>query len=171
MERIAIVSCGKAKRTILEPWEDPITGRVLERAQPLELRDLYTGSLFRAARQDVERRGVPWLVVSALHGCRTPDYRATPYDLTIRCPTWDNGTRRRWGERCALAAHQVLGIQGAIVELHTGADYAAWLEPPLRRLGATIDRPVSGPIGQRLRAYRLRREGCEISGQTTMFER
>lgn len=141
--RVALLGCGKRKQP---------EGRHT-------LRELYTGSLFRAALADADRRDVPVFVASALHGCRRDTYQAAPYDLTIRHPNWDNSTRRDWGRRVALSLQHMCGsLDGVVVELHMGKDYAGWIWLELRRLGATIETPVRGTLGARLAQYKQRRE-------------
>lgn len=81
---VAIIGCGATKL----PGEHPA-------------RALYTGALFRAAVADVERRGVPWLVLSAQHGLVPPERVIASYDLTIEqrrqeeC-RWHPIESRRW---------------------------------------------------------------------------
>jgi hypothetical protein len=43
-------------------------------------RDLYTGSLFRAARRHAEASGLPWRILSAKYGLIHPDQEIDPYD-------------------------------------------------------------------------------------------
>lgn len=72
-----IVGCGAAK---------------LDRAAPA--RELYTGSLFRAARAYAERSGLPWRILSAEHGLISPDKVIEPYDrhMKTRFP-WPHGQK------------------------------------------------------------------------------
>jgi hypothetical protein len=55
--------------------------RKLEWAAPA--RELYTGSLFRAASRHAERLGLPWRILSAEHGFISPDTVIEPYDRRI----------------------------------------------------------------------------------------
>lgn len=70
---IAIVGCGKSKRTTAAP-----------------AKDLYTGPLFRAARAYAEECD-EWRIISAKYGIVAPDTVIAPYDqrLTKRhTPAW-----------------------------------------------------------------------------------
>jgi hypothetical protein len=64
--RVVIVGCGASKLACAAP-----------------ARDLYTGPLFKAARADVEARGLPWAIASAKHGFVLPETVLEPYDMTI----------------------------------------------------------------------------------------
>ena len=65
--RALVVGCGAAKRSEAAP-----------------ARDLYTGSLFRAAREHAEGSGLPWRILSAEYGLLTPDKVVEPYDRHMR---------------------------------------------------------------------------------------
>lgn len=167
---VAVLGCGARK------LHTPTTATVLPDGSTYQhyarhpLRDLYTGSLFTAARRDVERRELEWFVLSALLGLRHHSYESAPYELTIRCPTWDDSTRRAWGEHAArcLAADLAAGgmeLRSTMVELHMGADYARWIRPHLPHHCM----PVTGQLGHRLRAYKMRRLGSEETGQIRPF--
>ncbi len=62
-----VIGCGKAK---------------LERRA--RARELYTGSLFVAARRYAEASGEPWAILSAKHGLVLPDDELDPYDTIMR---------------------------------------------------------------------------------------
>jgi hypothetical protein len=86
--RVALVGCGKTKRTHRAP-----------------ARDLYTGSLFRAARRYAEaavaaRHIEAWFILSARHGLVHPDMVLDPYEATMGGKTVDQldvWTRRTEG--------------------------------------------------------------------------
>ena len=67
MTRVLIVGCGAAK---------------LDRAAPA--RELYTGSLARAARRHAEASGLPWRILSSEYGLVLPDQVIGPYDRHMR---------------------------------------------------------------------------------------
>lgn len=124
---------------------------------PAPARDLYTGSLFRAARGHAEATGRPWAIASALHGVLLPDTVIEPYD--VRLPTRE-AERDAWGERVA-AQLWALGWRG-MVEIHAGYDYARAIQSGLalgpRGLVGAVMMP-HWPIGRRLQWYAQRREG------------
>ena len=69
-----IIGCGSAK---------------LDR--PAAAKDIYTGSLFRAARRHAETSGKPWRILSAEYGIIDPDEVIAPYDRRIESrspPGW-----------------------------------------------------------------------------------
>jgi len=122
---------------------------------PAPARDLYTGSLFRAARSYAEASGLPWMILSGLHGLVAPDQVLEPYDHRLTGP-WTS-----WPVLATVEQQlRALGWSG-VVEVHAGHDYgsllslAAWLaDRPL-----DIISPVAGlPVGRRLAWYRAERE-------------
>lgn len=123
---------------------------------PAPARDLYTGSLFRAARGYAEATGRPWAIASALHGVLLPDQEVEPYD--VRLPTRE-AERDAWGERVAAQLWD-LGWRG-LVEIHAGHDYARAVQQGLslgpRGLAGAIVMP-GWPIGRRLQWYAQQRE-------------
>lgn len=155
--RVAIIGCGAAK---------------LDHRAPA--RDLYTGSLFVAARRDVEERAVPYRILSARYGLVRPWDVIAPYDLTIHAAQADHDedSWRRWvdiqggylGNWCAGVgwhrerdgASPYPGRIG-IIEVHAGAAYVAVVRDMVRRWPLEIVLPVEGQIGERLGAYARRR--------------
>jgi len=85
---LIIIGCGKSKRQHASPAAD-----------------LYTGQLFRAARQYAEAHADAYLIASARHGLVEPTAILEPYDDTLPAG-FDE--RRAWGFCCQ-------------------ADLAAWL--------------------------------------------
>lgn len=115
--------------------------------------DLYTSELFQRRRSYAESTGRPWFILSALHGLVRPDVVVEPYDMALG--DQDESYRRAWGERVANSLQSQLGdLSGLLFEVHAGAAYADALEPPLRRHGAVVHRPVQGlSMGHQLRFY------------------
>jgi hypothetical protein len=62
-----VVGCGQAKAQ-----------------SPAAARDLYVGSLFRAARRAAEADGRRWLILSAAHGLIDPGMVLAPYERRLR---------------------------------------------------------------------------------------
>lgn len=128
-----VVGCGKAK---------------LARSAPAE--DLYTGSLFRAARRYAEASGEPWVILSGKHGVVLPSVEVTPYDA--RAP-------EEWGDLAVWAWEAALAIDERIArysrrrtaEILAGARYARPVADMLSRLGIVVTEPLAGlGVGYRL---------------------
>lgn len=159
--RIAIIGCGASKLSESAP-----------------ARDLYTGNLFRAARDHVEARGLPWLILSALHGLISPDLVIAPYDVTM-AETKAEGQRINHWPWCGQGF--LCGVRGRLlsevwqyahgpgrwargtpvaIEVHAGALYleaiqhAAAVYPD----ALTVEAPLRGrQIGERLHHYAVTR--------------
>lgn len=161
--RLAIIGCGAAK---------------LPHAAPA--RALYTGGLFRAARVHVEARGLPWLILSALHGLVEPDAIIAPYDVTMAETKRESARQKHWpwpgqGYLCGVRGKLLSSVWrypgGAgrwergtpvVVEVHAGALYVEAVTLALQGVVAfpeiTVEAPLAGlEIGRRLHWYRERR--------------
>jgi hypothetical protein len=139
-----LVGCGKAK---------------LAHAAPA--RELYTGSLFRAAREYVEALGEPWYVVSAEHSVADPDEVLEPYDT--RLSDLSEKAKACWRESLALRLWGRLGMpatyDGVTVTLLMGSEYADEIRPRLVHKGAEVLEPLRGlGLGARLAWFKARRE-------------
>ena len=66
MDKVVLISCGARK---------------LDHAAPA--RDLYTGSLFKAARRAAETIAKEWGIISARHGLVLPDQMVRPYEQRL----------------------------------------------------------------------------------------
>lgn len=164
--RVAIIACGSAK---------------LDRVAPA--RELYTGSLFRAARGDVEARGLPWGIASAKYAWVNPDQLLAPYDATFplrRIPGDESDPHAFWAADVAFGLMDLLRrldptaepASGrrwrhwhGVVELHMGEAYAAPLRlaVPERFEGVRIEEPCAGmEIGYRLAFYKRRRSPPQL---------
>lgn len=136
MTTLYLVGCGKAK---------------LDRPAPA--RELYTGSLFRAARAYVEALVDPWCIVSAEHGLVHPGTLLEPYDASIR--DHSPSTRKAWAGLVLSGVYRRLGcepsFQGHTVVLLMGREYADDIRPHLVHKGAEVLEPLRGMgLGARL---------------------
>lgn len=144
--RLLVIGCGKAK---------------LDRPAPA--RELYTGSLFRAARRYAEESGDRWMIVSAKHGLIDPDRVIEPYDATIRDVLRGGKIDKDWSDQVARTVYGLWPQRRSIaVHVHAGAAYVSALWLALRlcqdRQFADIGTPLRGlMIGERLRWYAQRR--------------
>ncbi len=100
--RVAIVGCGKSKAP-----------------RTCEARDLYTGSLFRAARRFAETCDA-WWIVSARYGLVAPEARLAPYEYRL-----GPKDRQQWGMVVANRIVTLLMPKGPYeLIILAGADYA-----------------------------------------------
>lgn len=157
---IAIVGCGASKA-----------------AARCHARELYVGPLFRAARDHVEGRGLPYAILSARWGLVAPWAPIDPYDVTVKqqrsalgpeawkiwCHVQGGGLLHELQHGCMARA---CGFPGAYqIEVHAGAEYASWFRELLvdrnadgGRLAIEFALPLEGlEIGQRLAWYAQRR--------------
>lgn len=144
-----VVGCGKAK---------------LDHAAPAS--DLYTGSLFRAARRYAEASKATWGVLSAAHGLIRPTLIVRPYDQVL-------GLRgealRSWARKAACQIEQVRDreqtswlVPWGPVELLAGKRYVEPLASELDSLGIEWLAPLEGlGIGHRLQWLKCAAEAAE----------
>lgn len=87
--RIAILSCSASKLTTRAP-----------------AKDLYTGALFKLARQLAELVADRFVILSARHGVVRSDRELDPYDTSLR-----DVDRKVWAGQAGNALHQELGSE------------------------------------------------------------
>ncbi len=127
---IVLVGCVKTKR------------RVRSLAK-----DLYSSPLWRYRRAYAECLGVPWYILSALHGLLDPDRRIDAYELALT--DLRAKARRAWSARVlADLKRRVPSMRDKLIEIHAGATYIDHgLEAGLRDSGAAVHRPLAGIAG------------------------
>jgi len=110
-------------------------------------RDLYDSPLWRYRRAYAECLGVPWYILSALHGLLDPDRRIDPYDLALT--DLRHEARRAWSAQVlAELKRRVPSIRNKLIEVHAGATYVNHgLEEGLRDAGAAVHRPLARITG------------------------
>lgn len=127
---LCIVGCGKQK-----------LGR------EARARDLYTGSLFRAARAFAERCD-DWRILSAAYGVLRPETRIKPYDKRL---TRNALERQQWALVSATSITSTMAPIGYEVIFLASADYADPIAAELERRGVICKQPLRGMgIGKRL---------------------
>lgn len=137
-----VVGCGKTKLS-----------------RPAPARELYTGSLFVAARRYAEASRKPWVVLSGAHGIVGPTRALDPYDQGL--PESASGVAR-WARAAALEVKLRLGGAPAVVTILAGVRYAAPLAGELQALGIESEQPLAGlGVGRRLQRLRQLTEGLE----------
>jgi hypothetical protein len=149
-----IVGCGASK---------------LDREAPA--RELYTGSLFVAARRHVEALGAPWLVLSAKYGVVDPDHVLRPYEQKLAKRGEDLGC---WARASASGAVYLTarwidrerGIPDPAPNPRRfvflcGVEYAVPVARVLESQGYRTEQPLTGlQLGERLRWFRQQREAA-----------
>jgi hypothetical protein len=121
-------------------------------------KDLYTGPLFRLSRAYAERRGLPWAILSALHGLVMPDEVLDPYELSaLSLRARGKAAHKAWGEKTADRIE--IEFPGARFVFLAGQNY----RPAVERFGEKrVSDPMKGlGIGRRLQW--LRREAGELA--------
>lgn len=139
-QTVYLVGCGKQKRPL--------------RAAAGEL---YTGSLFRAARQLVEARSAMWRILSARYGVLRPETVIDPYER--RLPTRPSEVEL-WAASAAtsLTSDPELRVGFDVVCL-AGREYADPVCAVLEARGVRCMQPLRGMrLGHRLRWLKENRE-------------
>lgn len=137
-----VIGCGKQK---------------LARRAPAE--ELYTGSLFRAARRYAEARGERWVIASGKHGLVLPGQVLDPYDQ--RAPLGRDALVF-WGQ---AVVERLVGLveRPEFVEVLAGASYAKAITDELWRRGWASSEPLAG-LGLGYRLSWLKRATSELGG-------
>jgi len=120
-----------------------VAGGRAQLSEPAAARDLYVSPLFARRRARAEATGVPWFVVSGRWGLLQPDDILAPYSFSLAQQSVSY--QRAWGRFVAeqLALLSPVG-RGDVVEIYTGAAYAAALTAPIEYLGARVRRATVG---------------------------
>lgn len=140
-----ILGCGKAKKRYRCPAGD-----------------LYTGSLFRAAREYAEAQGGLWRILSAEHGLVHPLRVIEPYEqkLVLR-----GDALARWASEAAGTVERELDVPYVRVTLLMGSTYARPFRSALEALGVETFEPLAGlGLGQRLAWFKGARQALEGRG-------
>ena len=120
-----------------------------EAAEPLERRahgrvgrawSTVTGH--RRAREHARHSRLPWFVLCAKHGLLDPGEVISPHELQIDDQA--ASYRTAWGEWVVAQLADRLQLDGVVVEVHGGVDFAQPLRQPLARRGAVLELPLPG---------------------------
>ena len=104
-------------------------------------KDLYTSAWFRKARAYVEKKGRPWLILSAQYGLVHPERMIRPYEQTLK--TMPVADRRAWAERVlAELGPSLIGVDTVV--FLAGQAYREFLAPALRDRGLMVRVPMAG---------------------------
>ena len=127
-------------------------------------KDLYSSPLWSYRRAYAECLGVPWYILSALHGLLDPDRRIDAYELALTDLRAE--ARRAWSGRVlAELKRRVPSMRDKLIEIHAGASYVNHgLEEGLRHAGAAVQRPLArvAGIGRQQAWYR---ERLDVNGK------
>src|SRR5829696_3888871 len=103
---------------------------------------LFTSPGFARARDAAVRARLPWFVLSAGHGLLDAEDVVGPSDAQIGDQS--SGYRTAWGEWVVAQLAERVRLDGVVVEVHGGVDFAQPLRGPLARRGAALEIPLPG---------------------------
>jgi len=103
---------------------------------------LFRSDGFAAARTHAVHSRLPWFVLSAKHGLLDPDDVVSPFATQI--DDQPAAYRTAWGEWVVAQLADRVQLDGVVVEVHGGVDFAQPLRQPLARRGAVLEIPLPG---------------------------
>jgi hypothetical protein len=147
MVTIALIGCSKTKA-------------VTQQHKLIAARDLYISDLFRKRVEHVEKRGLPWYILSAKSGLLKPTVLVRSYDRTLgdsdelELAEWHLGVAGQFmSELCYEFGSPKLS--SVAVEMHAGEGYCEPLGAILKMFGVKVIKPVAGRgIGEQLKFYK-----------------
>ena len=111
-------------------------------------KDLYRSTWFVLARNWIERKRLPWYILSAKHGLVHPDTSVAPYDETLN--SMGVAARRAWAKRVETQIDEMLPTANEVI-VFAGQRYRVDLEECLRRKFTSVNIPMKKlRIGQQL---------------------
>jgi hypothetical protein len=110
--------------------------------EPVPAARLFTSPGFARARDAAVRARLPWFVLSARHGLLEPEDVVGPSDAQIGDQS--AGYRTAWGAWVVAQLAERVRLDGVVVEVHGGVDFAQPLRGPLARRGAALEIPLPG---------------------------
>ena len=110
--------------------------------QPCPAGEMFLSDGFSRAREHARRSRVPWFVLSAKHGLLDPGEVISPHGVQI--DDQPAGYRTAWGEWVVAQLADRLQLDGVVVEVHGGVDFAQPLRQPLADRGAVLEIPLPG---------------------------
>src|SRR3712207_1305478 len=103
---------------------------------------LFLSDGFARAREHAVHSRLPWFVLSAKHGLLDPDDVVSPFGMQI--DDQPAAYRSAWGEWVVAQLADRVQLDGVVVEVHGGVDFAQPLRQPLARRGAALEIPLPG---------------------------
>lgn len=120
-------------------------------------KDLYTGSLFRAARKHAERLGAEWRILSARYGLVKPERVIKPYNQRMYCNALE---RVQWATAATTGLTWEMGGKDIEVIVLAGEAYADPICAVLESRGIICHRPLAGlTMGKRLQWFKAQAQG------------
>jgi hypothetical protein len=110
--------------------------------EPRAAGELFRSDGFARAREHARRSRLPWFVLSAKHGLLDPAEVISPHGVQI--DDQPAAYRTAWGEWVAAQLADRLQLDGVVVEVYGGVDFAQPLRQPLARRGAVLEIPLPG---------------------------
>ena len=104
--------------------------------------EMFRSDGFARAREHARHSRLPWFVLSAKHGLLDPGEVISPHGVQI--DDQPAGYRTAWGEWVVAQLADRLQLDGVVVEVHGGVDFAQPLRQPLARRGAVLEIPLPG---------------------------
>jgi hypothetical protein len=111
-------------------------------AAPDAVGRLFLSDGFARAREHAVHSRLPWFVLSAKHGLLDPDEVISPFGIQI--DDQPAAYRSAWGEWVVAQLADRVQLDGVVVEVHGGVDFAQPLRQPLARRGAALEIPLPG---------------------------
>jgi hypothetical protein len=139
--RVFLVGCGKSKVS-----------------KTVAARELYIGSLFKAARSYVESTRSPWFILSAKYGLVHPDKRTSPYEFQLKTKS----QRDDFGLLvfAQIVSHVLPGAGSVKFVVLAGEMYANPVCRKLEENGFQCEQPLRGlELGYRLRWFKEHTKG------------
>jgi len=141
---VGLVSCGKSKLD-----------------HPAPAKELYTSTLFRAARQDAERCCDDWVILSAGHGVLLPEQIVAPYERAMEQLSLSE--KEQWGRTVSsfLTQHyRGLDVRYEGLAGSEYLDYLLW----------DVERPLHGyGIGLRIKRLQEMLRDCRTFHPTSQL--
>jgi hypothetical protein len=103
---------------------------------------MFRSDGFARAREHALHSRLPWFVLSAKHGLLDPGEVISPHRIQI--DDQPAGYRTAWGEWVVAQLSDRLQLDGVVVEVHGGVDFAQPIRQPLTRRGAVLEIPLPG---------------------------
>jgi hypothetical protein len=110
--------------------------------EPCPAGEMFHSDGFARAREHARHSRLPWFVLSAKHGLLDPGEVVSPHGVQI--DDQPAGYRTAWGEWVVAQLADRLQLDGVVVEVHGGVDFAQPLRQPLARRGAVLEIPLPG---------------------------
>ena len=110
--------------------------------EPRPAGEMFESDGFARAREHARHSRLPWFVLSAKHGLLDPGEVISPHEIQI--DDQPAGYRTAWGEWVVAQLADRLQLDGVVVEVHGGVDFAQPLRQPLVRRGAALEIPLPG---------------------------